>query len=132
MGQVFSWKPFPPFTKDKWATYFGDVGAVPPLPRNLDAILSEPCPFFPGQRVRDTHIVCLFPKTVNGKVLTMNSFGEIIQHPRTGRPMQYSRYSCDERVTTVLGDKPLDHLRGKPHLSRRGQERKQRSCLILR
>ncbi len=46
--------PFPAiaFGKAEWAKYFGDVGVEPPLPADINAILSAPCPFWSGKKVK--------------------------------------------------------------------------------
>lgn len=48
------------FGKELRAEYFGDVGEEPPLPPDIDKILQNPCPFWPGEKSRrdsfvDTH-----------------------------------------------------------------------------
>ena len=70
------------FGKDLWATHLGDIGIEPPLPPNIKEILNAPCPFFPGKKVEETHLLVLIPKTVNGKPLTMQTLGELVQKPR--------------------------------------------------
>ncbi|MGZ6330812.1 MAG: SH3 domain-containing protein, partial [Parachlamydiaceae bacterium] len=45
------------FGKAKWATYFGDIGEEPPLPNNIQTILSSPCPFWPNKKVEETHLL---------------------------------------------------------------------------
>ena len=50
------------FGKEMWATYLGDIGVEPPLPPDIKAILSAPCPFFSGKKVEETHLLVLIPK----------------------------------------------------------------------
>jgi len=80
------------FGKEKWAIYFGDVGVEPPLPPNIHEILQSPCPFFPGKKVGETHLLTLIPKTVNGKSLTLNSLGELVKSPKQGNKTKYQEY----------------------------------------
>ena len=55
-----------------WKVGFGvDVGVVPPIPKEVtQSLLESPCPLHPGQRIKDTHILMLVPKTVNGEAYT--------------------------------------------------------------
>ena len=78
------------FGKKQWTKYFGDIGNAPPLPANIYTILRGPCPFFKGEKVANTHVLVLIPKTINGKNLTLNSIEELVKHPEgDGRPMHY-------------------------------------------
>ncbi|MBS0649277.1 MAG: hypothetical protein JSS10_08660 [Verrucomicrobia bacterium] len=80
------------FGKELWAQYIGDVGEEPPLPPDIDKILKSPCPFFPGNRVEETHLLMLIPKTVNGQPLTLNFLEELMTHPKQGRATKYKHY----------------------------------------
>ncbi|MBS0649280.1 MAG: hypothetical protein JSS10_08675 [Verrucomicrobia bacterium] len=84
-----------PFRKEVWAKYLGDVGEEPPLPFDIDKILKNPCPFFPGRMVEETHLLALIPKTVNGKPLVPSYLGELVKNPRQGQPTKYS-YQSDQ------------------------------------
>lgn len=55
-----------------WKVGFGvDVGVVPPIPKEVtQSLLDSPCPLHPGQKIKDTHILMLVPKTVNGEAYT--------------------------------------------------------------
>lgn len=72
------------FGKDKWKNYFGDIGEEPHLPIEIDKVLNEPCPFWPGMKVRETHMLVLIPQKVNGFDLTMKYLGELVQNPKNG------------------------------------------------
>ncbi|MBS0649271.1 MAG: SEL1-like repeat protein [Verrucomicrobia bacterium] len=80
------------FGKELWAKYLGDVGEEPPLPSDIAKILQGPCPFNPGRRVEETHLLTLIPKTVNGKPLTLNFLEELVKHPRKGSATRYRYY----------------------------------------
>jgi V8-like Glu-specific endopeptidase len=81
------------FGKAKWTQYFGDIGVEPPLPPNIHDILNAPCPFWPDNRVGETHLLVLIPRTVKGKPFNINSFLELIQKPSGGgHPTTYSGY----------------------------------------
>lgn len=67
-----------------WNWFFGDVGEVPPLPSNIEAILQGPCPIFPGKTVQETHLLVLIPQTVNGAPFTLNMLGDLVKAPQKG------------------------------------------------
>ena len=90
------------FGKAEWGEHFGDIGVEPPLPPNSEEILNSPCPFWPGKKVRETHLLTLIPATVNGSPLTLNSLGELIKAPKAGHKTEY-RYHNDY-VKKELGD----------------------------
>ena len=62
-----------------WKVGFGvDVGVVPPIPKEVtQSLLESPCPLHPGQRIKDTHILMLVPKTVNGEAYTALKLDEL-------------------------------------------------------
>lgn len=93
------------FGAAKWAYYFGDVGVEPPLPPDINAILSAPCPFFPGKTVQETQLLTLIPKTVNGTPLTLNTLGKLVEKPKQGHAAQYSFF--DESIKDKFGNIPL-------------------------
>jgi NLR family CARD domain-containing protein 3 len=72
------------FGAEEWAKYFGEVGAAPPLPSNIDGILNSPCPFWSGKQVKDTHLLVLVPAMVDGNPLTLGLLGQLIQSPKGG------------------------------------------------
>lgn len=79
----------------KWERYFGEVDRIP-LPLELIDILKSQCPFFPGNKVEDTHILFLLPQTVDGKPLTLNSLGELVKKPKKdsgGNPTRYPPFT---------------------------------------
>ena len=76
-----------------WQQYFGDVGATPLLPDNIENILNSPCPFWPGRQVRETHLLALIPAQVAGQPLTLDYLGELIKRPRgEGHATKYRYY----------------------------------------
>ena len=76
-----------------WQKYFGDVGAEPPLPPNIDAILNGPCAIWPGKTIKETHLLVLVPGTVNKKPFTLDYLEQLIQHPQAGgHATQYKGY----------------------------------------
>ena len=81
------------FGKAKWNTHFGDIGEEPPLPLDIYQILSSPCPFWPGKKVAETHMLVLIPKTVNGQILTLKNLSELIKQPKQGNSTQFSPWN---------------------------------------
>ena len=76
-----------------WREYFGEVGAEPPLPDEIWKILTGPCPFWPGKKVSESHLLTLIPTHVNEKPFCLDSLRELIQHPRQGPATNYRYYS---------------------------------------
>lgn len=78
--------PIPPiaFGRLLWTQYFGEVGEEPRLPPNINEILASPCPFSPRKSVRETHLLTLIPRTVNGRPLTLDHLNELIGAPKNG------------------------------------------------
>jgi hypothetical protein len=90
------------FGGEEWRRYFGEVGEVPPYPAHLVATLKSPCPFWPGQLVKDTHLLVLIPSRVSGKPFSLNLLGELIKHPKSGgHPTRYRYY--DNGFQKALG-----------------------------
>ncbi|MBS4168267.1 F-box-like domain-containing protein [Parachlamydia sp. AcF125] len=77
------------FGKKQWARYFGDVGQVPPLPREIHKVLKNPCPFWPEKKIEETHLLVLIPETLNGKPLTLATLGELVRAPKEGYAIQF-------------------------------------------
>jgi hypothetical protein len=83
----------------EWRRYFGEVGPVPDLPSDMATILDSTCPFWPGKKVRDTHLLVLIPAKVNGQSFSLNLLCGLIRHPRNGgHETQYWYYGSDVQV----------------------------------
>jgi energy-coupling factor transporter ATP-binding protein EcfA2 len=79
-----------------WAQYFGEVGATPPLPADINQILNSPCPFWSDKQVSDTHLLVLIPAMVDGRPFTLDLLGELIKRPKEGgHKTSYDCYSRD-------------------------------------
>jgi hypothetical protein len=85
------------FGKKQWAKYFGDIGKEPPLPKEIHKILKSPCPFFPGKKVEETHMLVLIPETINGIPLDLAILGELVQALKVGHATKY-RYIWDALI----------------------------------
>ena len=62
-----------------WEEGFGvTVGTPPPLPEWLTReLLEEKCQLHPGEQVKDTHVLVLMPKTVNGEPYSAAKLSEL-------------------------------------------------------
>ncbi|MBS0615366.1 MAG: hypothetical protein JSR58_02285 [Verrucomicrobia bacterium] len=94
------------FGKEAWNTYFGDVGEVDPIPEALVKALEEPCPFIQGKKVKETHIACWTPTSVNGTPLNLNTLGKLVQKPLKGHASKYDYFWSQAK--TDHGDKPIE------------------------
>ena len=84
-----------------WERYYGAVGEEPALPTHIDieAMMNSACPFWPGNKVRDTHLLVLIPSHVGGKPLTLDYLGELINSPKgEGYGTKYDHYAGDVRA----------------------------------
>lgn len=84
------------FGATEWRYYFGDVGVEPPLPRDINAILHSPCPFWPDKKVEETHLLVLIPATVNGSRLTFQLLGDLVQGLNRRNPAKYGLIDLGE------------------------------------
>jgi hypothetical protein len=98
MQQVDILVPELAFGQEAWAQYFGEVREVPPLPKDITAILDGPCPFWEEQRVRDTHLLTLIPAKVGSQPFSLDLLGELIKKPENGgHRTVYESYSEDAK-----------------------------------
>jgi hypothetical protein len=52
----------------EWMAQGIGVGEVPPIPASITKeLLESECPLHPGEKIKDTHLLVLVPKTVNGE-----------------------------------------------------------------
>lgn len=63
-----------------WREKIGDPGIEPPLPKNIEQIVSASCPFWPNKKVYETHVLCLIPETINGRPLNLDYFVELTEN----------------------------------------------------
>ncbi len=100
-GQVFG--------EREWIVLCGAVAPAPPLPLDIENIWQNPCPFSPGKKIRETHMLVYIPTTVgyslNSQRLTLNSLGVLARQyfPRTEAGYKY----IWSAIAAELGDKPL-------------------------
>lgn len=86
--------------KEIWEKHFGSIEAEPPLPKNIDQILNAPCPFWPGKKIKDTHILVLIPKTINNQPLSLNVLDNLARNPKMGSATELN-FSHDKRRVEI-------------------------------
>jgi hypothetical protein len=63
---------------EAWRSQGIDVGDVPPVPSSITKdFLNSECPIHPGHKIKDTHVLMLVPKTVNGEPYTALKLDEL-------------------------------------------------------
>jgi hypothetical protein len=63
---------------EAWSSQGIDVGVAPPIPSAITKeLLESECPLHPGQKIKDTHILVLVPRTVNGEPYTALKLDEL-------------------------------------------------------
>jgi len=63
---------------EEWKAQGIDVGEVPPIPTSITKkLLESECPLHPGEKIKDTHLLVLVPKTVNGEPYTALKLDEL-------------------------------------------------------
>jgi hypothetical protein len=63
---------------DEWKAQGIEVGEPPPIPASITKkLLDSPCPLHPGEKIKDTHLLVLVPKTVNGEPYTAVKLDEL-------------------------------------------------------
>lgn len=70
---------------------WGDVGQIPPPPKELLMDLVKPCPFDGEKKMSETHIVIFKPSQIDGRYLTPELLDEISQSEKFG--MYKTRYN---------------------------------------
>jgi hypothetical protein len=81
------------FGPKEWFIHFGThLRNVPRLPPDIAEILNSPCPFWPSNKVHETHLLVLVPQTVGDQSLTLKILGELVKKPLTGSATQYSYF----------------------------------------
>jgi hypothetical protein len=95
------------FGEKQWKQYFGEVGMAHSLPPEIGQILNSTCPFWPDKQVKDTHLLVLIPKEVDGQPFTLNLLGACIQSPKEGDYNTEYRYYHDD-AQRVLGNQSSD------------------------
>ena len=91
--------------KPDWERYYGALGEAPSLPDGLEAIMHSDCPFWPGSKVGDTHLLVLIPEQVSDKPLTLDYLGELIKSTQgDGHKTQYRGDGYAKYVRPAIGN----------------------------
>ncbi|MES2273042.1 MAG: hypothetical protein V4487_02490 [Chlamydiota bacterium] len=103
------------FGQQEWIDHVGDPGLVPRLPLNIHTILQEPCKFWPGKTVEETHKLVLIPKTVTRFIksrdsfvtvpLTLKTLGALISSSHDGRGVSFA--NLNPAMLREHGDTPV-------------------------
>lgn len=96
------------FGKEKWTTYFGDIGEQPPLPPNIRQILKSRPSFLNGNSVEETFILVLIPSSINGKPLTLNSIGSLVKLRLQGNSIYDGYRYIGSEIIAEYGDKSVN------------------------
>ena len=63
---------------EAWRKQGIDAGVEPALPASItEELLNSECPLHPGEKIKDTHLLVLVPKTVNGEPYTALKLDEL-------------------------------------------------------
>lgn len=95
------------FAESDWNKLCGRVAPAPPLPPNMEEIWEGLCPIFPGERVKDTHLLVYLPTTVDDKPLTLKVLGAIAKQLYFPRSKAGYKYIWEE-IMEQMGDQPVD------------------------
>ncbi len=84
----------PVFGPEKWVKYFGsiDINDISPVTPVIIKILKGVLPKCQGKKGHEVLKLTFYPKTVNGKPLTLNNFEELIKNPKKGHATQYDYF----------------------------------------
>jgi len=79
------------FGAQEWQSHFGYTVENINKPENIEKILSSNCPYWPGKKVQDTHLLILVPKG-----LSLSELGELAKKANT----KYSYFDVREHAET--------------------------------
>jgi hypothetical protein len=87
------------FGPKEWFIHFGShLRNVPRLPSNIGDILSSSCPFWPDNKVYETHLLVLVPQNVGEQPLTLKTLGELVKKPLQGHATKYGAFYMGKYV----------------------------------
>lgn len=98
-------KELPPFGSLEWKTHLGiDVEEAPSIPESFLSTLESPCPFWPGKRIKETHMLCFIPKQ-----MTLDTLRQY-----TGNSSEwYSSNSGERSYWVLITKKPIPNTECK-------------------
>lgn len=91
----------------KWKN-IANIGEAGPIPQGMIKILKQPCPFFKGKQVGQTHMLVWIPSSLNGNPLTLNSLGQFVKaksFPANDNGYEYAYLSIKDQI----GDKIIEN-----------------------
>ena len=101
------YKTIPIIGKEAWEKLIGNVDSPPPIPQDIESILEAKCPYFKGKRVKETHILVLIPKLVNGEPLTLLTWNKIFMESRVKTASSMRKVRFDDIAEECIGQMPV-------------------------
>lgn len=92
------------FGSGEWSLLLGDVGKEPSLPSYISNMLKTPCPYHFGKSIKDTHMLVLIPKTIDGMPFTLKKLNYLVKNSLIGFGM---RSNCYEIDSSQVENKPV-------------------------
>ncbi len=98
----------PIFGPEEWVKYYGriDTNDIKPLSPEMIKIIKTVLPKCQGKKGHEVLKLTYFPKTVNGKPLTLNNFEELIKNPKEGHAAKDDYFWPEARKEH--GDTPIE------------------------
>ncbi len=98
----------PIFGPEEWVKYYGriDTNDIKPLYPEMIKIIKGVLPKCQGKKGHEVLKLTYFPKTVNGKPLTLNNFEDLIKNPKEGHAAKYDYFWPEARQEH--GDTPIE------------------------
>ncbi|MBF5059858.1 F-box-like domain-containing protein [Candidatus Neptunochlamydia vexilliferae] len=95
------------FGKKDWEEHFGTIGDEPPVPSNTWKLLHGRCPFGLGKRIKDSHLLALIPKTIDGEKFSLNSLIQFINGDYNKYRCKISERASNKCITEELGNRGI-------------------------
>lgn len=93
------------FDDKDWNSLLGKVNKAPKLPHGIERILQRNCPFFPGKKIWQTHMLVYLPSHVNNKELSLNHLESLFSISSNKKyNVKFNRF--DEEIKIEIGDLP--------------------------
>lgn len=95
------WDPTIYFGPEKWIQYFREIEILQ-RPKNIIKALNSPCPIWPGKKIKDTHILMLIPKSINGEEEILAGFSRLIKRSLKNEYGNGMNISIDPLLLNIL------------------------------
>jgi hypothetical protein len=90
-----------------WTLQGIDVGEAPPIPATItQELLESQCPLHPQEQIKDTHLLVLIPKTVNGEPYSARKLGELCAERQRGADMLIDETERSWRCESWAAESP--------------------------